>query len=83
MRLLIGLLAAAGIAALGGCAVYDDGYAYNGRYYGTTTYYTVPAYGYYSYNTAPVYAYPRTYRDRDGDGVPNLYDRYPNDPSRH
>ncbi|MFL6691836.1 MAG: hypothetical protein ACJ8GO_02640 [Ramlibacter sp.] len=32
--------------------------------------------GYYS---AP----PRAYRDRDGDGVPNRYDRRPNNPYRY
>ena len=26
---------------------------------------------------------PRAYRDRDGDGVPNRYDRRPNDPYRY
>lgn len=90
MRLLIGLVAAAGVAGLTGCAAYDDAYATNGVVYGTTTYSTAPAYGYYSYNTAPVYpaypaypAYPRTYRDRDGDGVANLYDRRPDDPTRN
>lgn len=37
----------------------------------------------------PVYAAPshspppRVYRDRDGDGVPNRYDRRPNDPYRY
>ncbi|MEJ6023341.1 hypothetical protein [Ramlibacter sp. PS4R-6] len=78
MRLLIGLLAAAGLA---GCATYDDGYT-TATVYGTTTYSTAPAYGYYSYN-APVYGpYGRSYRDRDGDGVPNLYDRRPDDPYR-
>ena len=84
MRLLTALLAAAGIAALGGCAAYDDGYATT-TVYGTTAYTTTaPAVTYYSYNTAPVYpAYPRTYRYRDGDGVPNLYDRRPDDPSRY
>jgi hypothetical protein len=83
MRLLIGLLAAAGIAGLTGCAVYDDGYASTGVYYGTTTTYSTPAYGYYSYNApAQVYVQPRTYRDRDGDGVPNLYDRRPDNPYR-
>jgi hypothetical protein len=83
MRLLIGLLAAAGIAGLTGCAAYDDPYAANNGvvYYGATTTYSTPAYGYYSYN-APVYVQPRTYRDRDGDGVPNLYDRRPDDPYR-
>lgn len=32
----------------------------------------------YAYNTP----YPRTRRDRDGDGVPNWQDRYPDDPRR-
>ena len=81
MRLLSALLAAAGIAALGGCAAYDDGYATT-TVYGTTAYTTAPAVTYYSYSQ-PVYpAYPRTYRDRDGDGVPNLYDRRPDNPYR-
>lgn len=26
---------------------------------------------------------PRAYRDRDGDGVPNRYDRRPNNPYRY
>lgn len=75
MRLLIGLLAAAGLA---GCATYDDGYATTSVYYGTA--YTTPAPTYYTYS-APVYGvYGPSYRDRDGDGVPNLYDRRPDNP---
>lgn len=80
MRLLIGLLAAAGLAGLAGCAAYDDGYASTGVYYGTTTY-AAPAYGYYSYN-APVYVAPLR-RDRDGDGVPDVYDRHPDNSRRY
>ena len=42
----------------------------------------VPAVGYYGearYHSPP----PRAYRDRDGDGVPNRYDRRPNNPYRY
>lgn len=81
MKLLIGLLAAAGLT---GCASYDynNGYASTGVYYGSATTYTQPAYGYY--NNAPVYVTPGpSYRDRDGDGVPNAYDRRPDDPRRY
>lgn len=82
MRLLIGLLAAAGLA---GCAVYDDGYTTAATVQYGTVYSTAPTQGYYTYSApVPVYgAYAPSYRDRDGDGVPNLYDRRPDNPYRH
>ena len=94
MRLLFGLLAAAGMAGLTGCAVYGDGYATTDMYYGQQgygyysapaySYYQAPSYGYYSYNApANSYYYGRSYRDRDGDGVPNAYDRAPSNPRRY
>lgn len=41
--------------------------------------YTQPSYGYYNHG----YQQPRYYRDRDGDGVPNRFDRRPNNPRRY
>ena len=69
-----GLLAAAavvGLLAQGACA--DDPYyrSSSSVSFGVTGgdgYYDRPAYG---------------YRDRDGDGVPNRYDRRPNNPYRY
>ena len=58
----------------------------NGRWanlYGNNNYGETYGYNNYGYNnnnygyTSP---YPRTSRDRDGDGVPNSRDRYPDDP---
>jgi hypothetical protein len=48
-------------------------YVYGNRYY--VPYATVPAY--------PYVPYARTRSDRDGDGIPNRRDRYPDDPSRY
>ena len=42
------LVGAALLAALGGCATYDDGYAYG--YYGDGRYYSYRNDGYYRYN---------------------------------
>ena len=39
--------------------------------------------GYYGWNQAYATPYPRTSRDRDGDGVRNNRDRYPDDPRYH
>jgi len=71
MKLMIGLLAAAGLS---GCVAYPAGYA--GGYYGN---------GAASYSSEPAYVYGgysrgyrnegRGFRDRDRDGVPNRYDR--------
>jgi hypothetical protein len=78
MRLLIALLAAAGLAGLSGCV------AYGGGVYGASDYYGPgygPTYGTYSYYNATPQYYGR--RDSDGDGVPNRYDRRPYDPHRY
>ena len=66
-------------------------YAQPGHYYQQPSYvYTQPGYVYTQ--PAPVYARPghvhygqhRGYRrDRDGDGVPNRFDRRPNNPYRY
>lgn len=92
MKLIIGLLAAAGLS---GCVGYGGGY-YGSGYYGGTAAYSSGTYyegGYAS--SAPVYIYGsggytrdyrhdrRGYRDRDGDGVPNWRDAYPNDGRRY
>ena len=82
MRLLFALLAAAGLAGLTGCVAYGGGVAvgtdaYYGQSYG---YYNAPSYGTYGY-TSPYYG--RGNRDRDGDGVPNRYDRAPDNPRRY
>jgi hypothetical protein len=97
MRLLIGLLAAAGLAGMTGCVAYGGGYgteAYYGQSYYSApaysyysapaySYYQAPSYGYYSYSTPATPYYGRAYRDRDGDGVPNAYDRAPSNPRRY
>jgi hypothetical protein len=97
MKLIIGLLAAAGLT---GCVGYGGGY-YESSAYGSAS----PYYGGGYYESAPVYIQGgyargtrdgRGYRDRDRDGVPNRYDRdrdgdgvsnrrdaYPSDPRRY
>ena len=99
MKLIIGLLAAAGLT---GCVGYGGGYYDSaGVYYGGSAPYYCGGY----YDGAPVYIYgsggytrdyrhdrrgtrdrdgvPNRYdRDRDGDGVSNRRDAYPNDPRR-
>ena len=49
-------------------------YVYGNRYY--VPYSTAPAYPYVPYAN-------RRRGDRDGDGIPNRRDRYPDDPSRY
>jgi hypothetical protein len=90
-KLILIPLALAGLSVLGGCAVYPDGYAYNNGYY-NNGYYANGGYyygngGYYygpsaavTIESRPAYGYYR--RDRDGDGVPNRWDRRPNNPYR-
>jgi len=59
-------------------------YVYGSRYY--APYAAAPAYPYVPYAAAPAYPYTpyaRTRSDRDGDGIPNRRDRYPDDPSRY
>lgn len=70
MRLIFALLAA---ASLGGCV------AYGGGVYGDSTAYYGQTYGTYGYYDSPRHY---GYRDRDADGVPNRYDRYPDNPYR-
>jgi hypothetical protein len=78
MKLIIGLLVAAGLT---GCV------GYGGGYYGTSgAYYGDGAYSDAGYYRSPAYVYGGTFsrgyrhdgrgaRDRDRDGVPNRYDR--------
>jgi hypothetical protein len=67
-RTLMVLVAVCGFGALGGCVGFVPvGPGYHGGYHGG------------AYNSPP----PRAYRDRDGDGVPNRYDRRPNNPYRY
>ena len=78
MRLILALLAAAGVAGLTGCVAYGGGVAYDNGY--------GPAYG--SYGTYGSYTYydrgPMYHnRDRDHDGVPNRYDAAPDNPRRY
>ena len=82
------LIPAVAVAALAGCAGYDDGtYATGTPVYtaGTTYYSTAPVYGpYYVAPAARVQRVaPYNDSDRDGDGVPNWRDRDPNDPRYH
>ena len=66
-RIALGIASVAAIAALSGCVVAPIE--------------PVPvARGHY--HGAPS-APPRAYRDRDGDGVPNRYDRRPDNPYRY
>ena len=69
-------LAAIGASlALGGCA--DDGY-YDRGY--TSMSFGVSSGGGYGYRDG--YYGNRSWRDRDGDGVPNKYDSAPDNPNR-
>ncbi|MBX7201396.1 MAG: hypothetical protein K1X51_18675 [Rhodospirillaceae bacterium] len=68
-----GLIAAALIASaagLGACATYDDGY------YGSSVSVGI--------SSGPGYYGHRHWRDRDrdGDGIPNRFDSWPNNPYR-
>lgn len=85
MKLLIALLAAAGLAGLSGCVAYPAGYYGNG-YYGNgyaNGYYGNGYYGGAVVETRPNYYGGYRNRDRDGDGVPNWRDRAPNNPYRY
>ena len=73
MRLILALLAAAGIAGLTGCVAYGGGVAYDN----TPGYGTYGSYTYY--DRGPMYHN----RDRDHDGVPNRYDSAPDNPRRY
>ncbi len=64
--ILAGLISVA--SALSACSTYDDGYR---RGYSSVSVGVWTGPGYYG-----------SYRDRDGDGVPNRYDRHPNNPYR-
>jgi hypothetical protein len=93
MKLLIALLAAAGLSgcvAYGG-GVYGGGPYYDGGYYGNSAPYVVeqPVY-IQGHRHGPRGARDRDRdgvpnradRDRDGDGVPNRHDARPNNPRR-
>lgn len=54
---------------------YGNGYVPGSAYAYNQHRYVQPQYRHRSH-------YARTRRDRDGDGVPNAHDRYPNDPNR-
>jgi hypothetical protein len=70
---VLGAVAGAGVA--GSHHYYGGGYytGYAPSYYVAPRYYAAPRY-YGGYRPA------RLYRDRDGDGVPNRFDRAPNNP---
>jgi hypothetical protein len=88
MKLMIGLLAAAGLS---GCVAYPAGY-YGG---GAAYYSSEPAYVYDGYSRGYRHdrrgfrdrdhdGVPNRFdRDRDGDGVPNRADSFPNNPRRY
>lgn len=88
MKLLIALLAVAGLS---GCVAYGGGASYGtGAYYGNSPYYGGGYYRSQPYYYGGTYrrdtdrdAHNRYPRDRDGDGVSNRHDAYPNDPYRH
>jgi hypothetical protein len=70
MKNLTGIIVAGGLLlGLGACAGGTVGYSYydDGR-------------PYYHDNYRSGSYWNRTYRDRDGDGVPNRYDDYPRNP---
>ena len=91
MKLLAILLAAIGLS---GCVAYgggvysaDGAYTTQPYYAGTQPYYaatspyyagTYPSYGTY-YGGTTTYVVP-AHRDRDGDGIPDRYDRRPYNP---
>jgi hypothetical protein len=66
-RAVMLLAALCGLSALGGCVGYVP--------------VAVPVHGGHEgrYDSPP----PRAYHDRDGDGVPNRYDRRPDNPYRY
>lgn len=72
MKKLVLILAVA-VVGLSGCVVHPLGYGHHGggRHYQQGPVYEQPGPG------------PRAYRDRDGDGVPNGYDRRPRNPNRY
>lgn len=83
-----GLLGAVtGAAAASSHGHYGVRYGYAPRYYGGPVYYEAPRYyrapRYYDDGYRPAHGYGYGYRDRDGDGVPNRFDRRPNNPYRY
>jgi hypothetical protein len=78
MKLLISLAAVAGLS---GCVAYPYGYYGEQPYYGGGAYYGGSVV--VQQRPARVYGPPRSYRDRDGDGVPNRYDARPDNPRRY
>jgi hypothetical protein len=65
---------------------YSPGYYYAPpTYYAPPAYYAPPTYYYPQTHYAPVYVAPHYggRRDRDGDGIPNRFDRRPNNPYRY
>lgn len=77
-----GLIAAgliSAIAGLGACSTYDDGYTRSSVSIGVSS-----GPGYYgSYRDRDGDGVPNRFdRDRDGDGVPNRFDSRPNNPYR-
>lgn len=82
MKLLISLAAVGVVATLSGCVAYPYGYYGEAPYYGGGAYYGGSVV--VQQRPARVYGPPaRSYRDRDGDGVPNRYDAHPYDPRRY
>ena len=92
MKLLIALLAVAGLS---GCVAYGGGPSYGaGAHYDNSPYYSGGYYRSQPYYDGGTYRRDtdreghrdqrdqRDQRDRDGDGVPNRRDAYPNDPYR-
>ena len=87
MKLLISLAAVGAVATLSGCVAYPYGYYGEAPYQGGAYYGGGPYYGgsvVVQQRPARVYGPPaRSYRDRDGDGVPNRYDARPDNPRRY
>ena len=63
-------------ATLSACSTYDDGY------YGRSSVSVGVATGGPGYYRDGRYYDGGTYRDRDGDGIPNRFDNHPNNPYR-
>ena len=73
---ILGAVTGAAAASSRGHYSYGYEYGYGPSYYGAPLYYSAPRY--YDYRPARIYR-----RDRDGDGVPNRFDRRPNNPYRY
>ncbi len=76
---LVAVGAVCAVAGLGACSTYDDGYGRSSVSIGVSL---APSY-FGSYRDRDGDGVPNRFdRDRDGDGIPNRFDRRPNNPYR-